>query len=105
MGYVRLRPDLNARVAETFGGKVTRPHALKVQARAKALADMRAKHSSVADRININVHAHGSHTSVVMSVTGRNGSQIASYLEYGYFNLRAQRHLPGMYVMSEAKYG
>lgn len=25
MGYVRLRPDLNARVAETFGGKVTRP--------------------------------------------------------------------------------
>lgn len=105
MGYVRLRPDLNARVAETFGGKVTRPHALKVQARAKALADMRAKHSSVADRININVHAHGSHTSVVMSVTGRDGSQIASYLEYGDFNLRAQRHLPGMYVMSEAKYG
>jgi len=105
MGYVRLRPDLNARVAETFGGKVTRPHALKVQARAKALADMRAKHSSVADRININVHARGSHTSVVMSVTGRDGSQIASYLEYGYFNLRAQRHLPGMYVMSEAKYG
>lgn len=66
---------------------------------------MRAKHSSVADRINIDVHAHGSHTSVVMSVTGRDGSQIASYLEYGYFNLRAQRHLPGMYVMSEAKYG
>ena len=96
MGYVKLYPDLNARVAETFGGKVTRPHALKVQARAKALADMRAKHSSVADRININVHAHGS---------GREGSQIASYLEYGYFNLRAQRHLPGMYVMSEAKYG
>ena len=48
MGYVKLRPDLNARVAETFGGRVTRPHALKVQARAKALADMRAKHSSVA---------------------------------------------------------
>lgn len=105
MGSVRLRPDLNAKVAETFGGKVTRSHALKVQARAKVLADMRAKHSSVADRINIDVHAHGSHTSVVMSVTGRDGSQIASYLEYGYFNLRAQRHLPGMYVMSEAKYG
>ena len=63
MGYVKLRPDLNARVAERFGGKVTRPHALKVQARAKTLADMRAKHSSVADRIDISVHAHGSHNS------------------------------------------
>lgn len=105
MGYVRLRPDLNVRVAESFGGKATRPHALKVQARAKALADMRAKHSSVADRINIGVHASGEHTSVVMSVHGRDDSQIASYLEYGYYNLRAHRHLPGMYIMSEAKYG
>lgn len=105
MGHVRLRPDLNLQVANHFGGKATEPYAMRVEARARALADARAKHSSVADRIDISTHAHGTHNSVVMSVRGRDGSQIASYLEYGYFNLWAQRNLPGMYIMSEAKYG
>lgn len=105
MGYVRLRHDLNLQIAMRFGGKATAPHAEKVEARAKALANARAVHSSVADRIDLSTHAHGTHNSVIMSVTGRNGAQIASYLEFGYFNDWAQRKLPGKFIMSEAKYG
>lgn len=105
MGYVRLRHDLNLQIAMRFGGKATAPHAEKVEARAKALANARAVHSSVADRIDISTHAHGTHTSVIMSVLGRDNSQIAAHLEFGYFNKWAQRHLPGKFIMSEAKYG
>lgn len=105
MGYVRLRHDLNLQIAKRFGEKATRPHAEKVLHRAKALADMRAVRSSVADRISIGMHGHGTHTSVVMSVTGRNGDEIASFLEYGYVNDWADRHLAGKFIMSEAKYG
>lgn len=105
MGYVRLNHDLNLQIAKRFGAKATAPHAEKVEAKAKALADMRAVESSVADRIDISIHAHGTHTSVIMSVLGRDGSQIATYLEFGYFNNWAQRRLPGKFIMSEAKYG
>ena len=97
MGYVRLKPDLNLQIAKRFGGKATRPHALKVEAKAKALASAKAVHSSV-----------------IMSVIGRNGVQIASLLEFGYFNNWLENkygendpraHMQGKYIMSEAKYG
>ncbi len=73
MGYVKLKPArvLNRDMAILFGAEATRPVAEKVEAKAKALADMKAKHSSVADRIDISTHAHGTHTAVIMSVTGR----------------------------------
>ena len=114
MGYVRLKPDLNLQIAKRFGGKATRPHALKVEAKAKALASARAVNSSVADRIEFSTHAHGIHSSVIVRVIGLNGVQIASLLEFGYFNnwwenkygehdFRA--HMQGKYIMSEAKYG
>ena len=73
-------------MAILFGAEATRPVAEKVEAKAKALADMKAKHSSVANRIDISTHAHGTHTAVIMSVKGRDGSEIASHLEFGYFN-------------------
>lgn len=96
-----------------FGAKATEPVGLKVEAKAKGLADAKAKHSSVADRIDISHHAHGSHTAVVMSVMGRDGSQIASHLEFGYFNRWLEHKygiksplawMPGLHIMSEAKY-
>lgn len=114
MGYVRLKPDLNLQIAKRFGGKATRPHALKVEAKAKALASAKAVHSSVADSIEFSTHAHGIHSSVIMSVIGRNGVQIASLLEFGYFNNWLENkygendpraHMQGKYIMSEAKYG
>lgn len=110
MGYVRLKPDLNRQIYMRFGGKATRPHAEKALAKARAIADAEAKHSSVAGDIELNVHAHGSHTGVVMSVEGhhQDGSpsgQVASHLEFGYFNVWAQRYMPGLRIMSRAKYG
>ena len=114
MGYVRLKPNLNLVIADKFGGTATRPHALKVEAKAKALADAKAKHSSVAGDIDISMHAHGTHTAVVMSVTGRDGRQIASHLEFGYYNRWLERkhgehsplaRMPGLHIMSEARYG
>ena len=48
MGDVKLKPArvLNRDIAILFGGEATRPTALKVEAKAKALADVKAKHSS-----------------------------------------------------------
>ena len=76
MGYVKLKPArvLNRDMAILFGAEATRPVAEKVEAKAKGLADVKAKHSSVADRIDISTHAHGTHTAVIMSVKGRDGS-------------------------------
>lgn len=115
MGYVKLKPArvLNRDMAILFGAEATRPVAEKVEAKAKGLADVKAKHSSVADRIDISTHAHGIHTAVIMSVSGRDGSEIASHLEFGYFNRWLEHKygikspsawMPGLHIMSEAKY-
>lgn len=115
MGYVRLKPKrvLEFDMIRLFGAEATRPTALKVEAKAKALADAKAKHSSVAGRIEIGAHAHGSHHSVELSVIGRDGSQVASHLEFGYFNrwleakygIKSPRAwMPGLFILSEAKY-
>lgn len=104
MGSVNLKPGLDGDIARMFGAEATRPTGERIEAKAKALADAKAKHSSVADRIDIGSHAAGMHTNVTMSVLGRDKSQIASHLEFGYFNVWAQRRLPGMHIMAEAKY-
>lgn len=106
MGYVRLHPKLGTEVALAFGRQATRPFADKVNARAKGLADARAVHSSVAGRIDITTRAnHAQGWRVAMRVTGRDGSQVAPHLEFGYFNVRAQRHLPGKHIMRDAAMG
>ncbi len=52
MGYVKLRPDLNARVAETFGGKVTRPHVFEGSGSREGVGRHAGEDiTSVADRI------------------------------------------------------
>lgn len=105
MGYVRIDPHIGTKVADRFGPRITRDHANRIQVRAKALADARAKHSSVADRIDLSVHHHGTDHRVVLSVRGRDGSQIASFLEWGYHNVRADRDMPGLHIMRDAAFG
>lgn len=115
MGYVRLKNPkrLNIDIARMFGAEATMPVGAKIEARAKVLADARAKHNSVADRIDITRHARGAHTAVVMSVKGRDVPEIASHLEFGYFNRWLEHKygihspmawMPGLFIMSEAKY-
>lgn len=110
MGYVRLKPErqMHGRVALIAGPKATRPPAVRILNRARRLADARAKHSSVAGDIDISLHAQGAHTSVIMSVQGRHqdgspSGQIASHLEFGYYNVWAKRRLPGLHIMRDAK--
>lgn len=103
MAYVRVDHDIGRKVALMFGPEATRPFADKVHAKAMANATARATHSSVADRIDISVRpTHAQGWRVAMSVTGRDGSQVAAHLEFGYFNVRAGRHLPGKHIMRDA---
>lgn len=115
MGHVNLKPAriLNTDMARLFGAPVAARHALVVQQAAKRNADIAAKHSSVANRITIGVHAHGTHSMVVMSVTGRDGTPIASHLEFGYYNQWLENKLgprspgawmPGLHIMGNARY-
>lgn len=113
MGFVSVKPDLDLLVALKFGAMATRPAAKRVESKARMLAVAKAKHSSVADRIDISTHAAGIHHSVILSVHGRDESQIASYLEFGYFNRWLEHKygihsprawMPGLFIMSEAKY-
>ena len=113
MGFVSVKPNLDLLVALRFGADATAPPARRVESKARALAVEKAKHSSVADRIDVSTHAMGIHHSVVLSVHGRDGSQIASYLEFGYFNRWLENKygihspsawMPGLFIMSEAKY-
>ena len=113
MGYVSVRPGLDRLIAQRFGAKATKPVAERVASRARMLAVAKAKHSSVADRIDVTVHAYGTHHAVVMSVIGRDGTQVASFLEFGYFNRWLENKygikdprawMPGLRILSEAKY-
>lgn len=111
MGYVRLKPRnmLNRDIAGMFGGEATRTSGRRVLAAAKGLADQRAKHSSVAGDISLDVHGYGTHTAVVMSVQGHHedgtpSGEVASHLEFGYFNEWAQEWIPGKHIMRDAKW-
>lgn len=115
MGYVKLKPArvLNRDMAILFGAEATRPVAEKVEAKAKGLADVKAKHSSVADRIDISTHAHGTHTAVIMSVRAVTVPRSPPHLEFSYFNRWLEHKygikspsawMPGLFIMSRAKY-
>ena len=76
MGYVKLKPArvLNRDMAILFGAEATRPVAEKVEVKASA-GRHEGEASSVANRIDISTHAHGTHTAVIMCVKGRDGSR------------------------------
>lgn len=114
MGRMRLKPrrTVDLAVARMFGPEATRRIGERVLVKARANAVAAAKHSSVADRIEIGLHAHGVHTHVIMSVIGRDGSQIASHLEFGYFNEWLENKygqndgrawMPGLHIMGNAR--
>lgn len=108
MGYVRLKKSLNKDVAQLFGGKATRPYGERCLAKARALANARAKHSSVAGDIDLSLHGHGTHTAVIMSVQGRHADgspsgEVASHLEFGAYNTWAGRWIPGKHIMRDAR--
>lgn len=115
MGYVRLHPKLSTEVALRYGRDITQPYAMRRLGKAKALADARAKHSSVAGRISLTVRPnHTQGWRLVMSVEGRVMNvegrdipypQVASALEFGYFNTWANRRLPGMHIMRDTALG
>lgn len=83
----------------------------KIALRARALADARAKHKSVARDIDISTHAHGIHHAVILSVIGtqtvgpQRHDQIAAHLEFGYFNVWAQRWMDGLHIIRDAAFG
>lgn len=110
MGYVRLKNKrtLERDIATMFGHDITMPVAERIMVRAKSLADARAVHSSVAGDIDFSVHANGAHTAVIMSVQGHHedgspSGQVASHLEFGYWNVWADRWIPGKHIMRDAR--
>lgn len=114
MGRVNLKPrrELNIIAAYACGDEAQRRVAGLVAAKARLLAEQRKRHTSVADDIDIDVHAHGLHVSVELNVKGRNGANVSMALENGYYNewlenkygegdIRA--FMPGMHIMRDAK--
>ncbi|WP_051921057.1 hypothetical protein [Bifidobacterium cuniculi] len=100
---------MSTKVAEEFGPAITDREASKVMARAKALAVTAAigrnPGHSVADHISFGKQYHGIDTLVVMSVTGRDGSEVAAAHEFGAYNVQARRFVPGHHVMQRAARG
>ncbi|NMM93872.1 hypothetical protein [Bifidobacterium oedipodis] len=111
MGYVRLKRDYRLQILHRFGAPAARMTAERIAARAKALADARAVSKSVAGDISISVHAHGLHYAVVLNVIGtqtvgrQRHDQIASHLEFGYWNVWADRWIPGKHIIRDAARG
>lgn len=114
MARVRLVKDLSRKVAMEFGPAITDREASKVMARAKALAVTAAigrnPGHSVADRISFSKQYFGVDTLVVMSVLGRkdkNGHRpnVSAAHEFGAYNVRAGRFVPGHHIMQRAARG
>lgn len=106
MGFVHVDRNIGSRVARLYGPEITLQHANKIAAKAKALADARAKRSSVANRVEVTGgHAPQDHQ-VWLSVTGRNGAEVASALEWGYkLHGDPNRHIDGKHIMRDAAFG
>lgn len=105
MTDISIDPQASRLAAEQFGPAATLHFAKQIEAKARALADARAKRSSVADRIHIEPGNRPSDTRVVMSVTGRDGSEVAPHLEWGYRNHASGRMVPGKHILRDATFG
>lgn len=109
MVRIRLDRNLSRKVAEEFGPEITRREARKVMARAKTLANAAAvgrnPGHSVADRMEFGVEYHGIDTTVGLTVTGRDGTDVTLAHEFGAFNKQAGRFVEGHHVMQRAARG
>lgn len=100
---VELDPDFSRQIAELFGPRLTEEVARKVEAKAKALAEARAKNGNpLTDHMSFSTHYHGIDHEVSLSVTGRTGDEVAPFLEYGFVHNRTGKFIPGIHVMRDA---
>lgn len=108
MGRVTIRPGIGRDVALMFGPSITLAAAeeaavmVKMQMGVGTVDDRNhaVARADLTDRIDVSVRpGHAQDHSVVLSVKGREGTEIASHLEFGYVNNRAGRRLAGMHSM------
>ena len=108
MGRVTIKPRIGRDIALLFGPEITLEAAekaavmVKAQMRAGTVNDRNhaVARADLSDRIDVSIRpGHMQDHQVVLSVKGREGTEIASALEFGYVNNRAGRRLAGMHSM------
>ncbi len=108
MGRVTIRPGIGRDIALLFGPAITLAAAEKaaVMVKAQMMAGTVNDHNhavaraDLSDRIDVSIRpGYAQDHQVVLSVKGREGTEIASHLEFGYVNNRAGRRLAGMHSM------
>lgn len=106
MSFAHVDRNIGSRVAQLFGPGITLEHANKIAARARVLADARAKRSSVSNRVEVTQGRLPQDHQVWLSVTGRNGAEVASALEWGYkLHGDQKRQIDGKHIMRDAAFG
>ena len=105
LGRVTIRRSVATDIAKMYGPELTRRAAVHSVSAVRAKANEAATHSSVADRIEVSVRKVG------MSVMGRDGTQVAPHLEFGYFNRWLEHkygprdpraRIPGKHIMFDS---
>lgn len=108
MGRVTIKPRIGRDIALMFGPSITLAAAekaavmVKTQMGAGTVNDRNhaVARADLSDRIDVSIRpGHAQDHQVVLSVKGREGTEIASALEFGYVNNRAGRRLAGMHSM------
>lgn len=109
LGRVTIRRSVATDIAKMYGPELTRRAAVHSVSAVRAKANEAATHSSVADRIEVSVRKVGWHHQIVMSVMGRDGTQVAPHLEFGYFSglntsmgLVIRERIPGKHIMFDS---
>ena len=107
MGRVTIKPRIGRDIALMFGPKSPskQPRKRPSWSRRRWGRNVNDRNHAVAradlsDRIDVSIRpGHMQDHHVVLSVKGREGTEIASALEFGYVNNRAGRRLAGMHSM------
>ncbi|MBT1161210.1 hypothetical protein [Bifidobacterium sp. SO1] len=106
MGRVTVNKHVGRDIARLFGPQLT----AKVAAKGAPLLATNIRAATVDDRnhavaradltgnVSIETFKRAYNHQIVLSVTGREGKEIASLLEFGYFNERANRHMKGLHA-------
>ncbi|WP_152593285.1 hypothetical protein [Bifidobacterium magnum] len=106
---MKINENVGRDIAIMFGPELTGELAEKGAAKLRAAVLAKAADPTVgtvvganlADNVHVESRMTGWHHQIVLSVTGRRGTEVASHLEFGYVNYWAKRYLRGMHVMPE----
>lgn len=110
MGRVTVKSHVGRDIALMFGPALTREVAenaarmVRQQVRAGTVDDRNhaVARADLTGRIDVSVKpGYAQDSMVVLSVTNREGAEIASHLEFGYVNNWAKRRLAGMHSMRD----